>query len=107
MPVREAFEPPLRGARTHGWSATGDDPKTQTVIGVVEMDGNADAEQVIARLEKHGIVWLPNHHGTEKLKTFHVEHLGRHGVTTEHTTLEAMTKVHAVAGFPPLRPKRF
>lgn len=107
MPVRQAFTPPLSGARTHGWSAEGDDPKAQTVIGVVELDGHCDAEQVIERLEGQGIHWLPNHHGSEPIGQDHAPYLERHGVKRGDTTLQAMTKVHTVSGFSPLRPKRF
>ncbi len=107
MPVREAFTPPVAGARTHGWSAEGDDPKQRMVVGVVEMDGHCDAEKVLECLEKQGILWLPNHHRNERIPTEHVTHLSRHGVKYGDTTTEAMTKIHEVAGFSPLKPKRF
>lgn len=107
LPVRQAFIPGVSGARTHGWSAEGDDPKNQTVIGVVEMDGSCDAEAVLERLEREGILWLPNHHQNIPVSTEHVSHLGRHGVKGGDSTFDAMTKVHGVAGFPPLKPRRF
>lgn len=106
--VKKAFEEHVNGVQqTHGWCAEGDDPKTQTVIGVVEMDGHCDAEVVIDRLESVGIMWLPNHHGNENIKPEHAQALKHHGVVPSDTTLQAMNKVHAVAGFPPIKPKRF
>ena len=107
MPVRKAFTPPVSGAKTHGWTAEGDDPKSQTVLGVVEMDGHCDSEVVLERLEREGILWLPNHHYGDPISAEHMRHLARHGVSLGDSTLEAMKKVHAIAGFPPLRPKRF
>jgi hypothetical protein len=107
MPVRKAFTPHVPGARTHGWSAEGDDPKSQTVIGVVEMDGSCDAESVLERLEREGILWLPNHHQSAPISQGHLSHLEKHGVVPGDSTTQAMTKVHAKAGFPPLKPKRF
>lgn len=71
------------------------------------MEGNCDAETVIEWLEKQQIHWLPNHHQNKPLETLHVERLAKHGVQQGDTTLQAMTKVHAVAGFPPLKPRRF
>ena len=71
------------------------------------MDGGCDAEQVIERLEAQGIEWLPNHHGNEKIAPHHAQKLAKHGVVETDTTFEAITKVHGVAGFPPLKPRRF
>ena len=95
------------GPRTHGWTADGDDPKTQTVIGVVEIGDSCDPEKIIERLEAQGILWLPNHHTQGTISPEHHKHLSRHGVQLNDTTLQAMTKVHGVSGFPPLKPKRF
>lgn len=71
------------------------------------MDGDCDAERVIEKLESQGVLWMPNHHGSEKINPEHHTHLAKHGVLPSDTTLQAMTKVHAIAGFPPLKPKRF
>ncbi len=107
--VRAAFTPAIKGASTGGWCAEGDDPAKDTVIGVVEMYGTCDAEEVITALEGQGIMWLPNHMTTpnEPIKPEHAAALAKHGVLPTHTTLQAMTAVNAIAGFPPLKPKRF
>jgi hypothetical protein len=107
MPVRTAFDPPVNGARTHGWCAEGDDPSQGTVIGVVEMNGLCDSEEVITAFESQGIMWLPNHKNNEQIKPEHYQALKRHGVQPNHTTAEAMKQVHSIAGFPPIKPKRF
>ena len=107
IPVRQAFTPHIPGTNTHGWSAEGDDPKTQTVIGVVEMDDTTDGELVLERLEREGILWLPNHHTGGLIGQEHLSHFEKHGVMYGDSTFDAMTKVHAVAGFPPLKPRRF
>jgi hypothetical protein len=107
MPVRNAFDPPIIGARTHGWSAEGDDPSKDQVVGVVEMDGRCDSEQVITALESQGIMWLPNHKDNQQINPEHAQALARHGVKPNHTTAQAMTQVHSIAGFPPIKPKRF
>jgi hypothetical protein len=92
---------------THGWCAAGDDPKKDQIVGVVEMMGNTDAERIIDALEAVGIMWLPNHFLKQTIAPEHAAALARHGVLQTETTEQAMTKVHAIAGFPPLRPKRF
>ena len=71
------------------------------------MDGDCDAEEVITTLEAQGITWLPDHKGTEKIKPEHADALKRHGVQPNDTTGQAMAKVHSIAGFPPIKPKRF
>lgn len=93
---------PIHGANWHVWS---DDQKE--FIGVVEMNGNCDAERVIANLEAQGIEWLPNHLQGGVISKDHALRLAKHGVAYGDTTFAAMSKVHAVAGFPHLRPKRF
>jgi len=115
MPVRQAFDvngTRMVGVGTHGWCDTegGDDPHTGTIVGVVEISEPADPEHVIDRLEAQGIMWLPNHHGTEKIKPEHAALLAKHGVTAQHTTAEAMTIMHQKHGMPTLKPqgkKRF
>lgn len=115
MPVRQAFDDNggrIAGIGTHGWAPDGSDPQTDQIIGVVEMDGTVDSEDVIDRLEARGIMWLPNHLtadgkalNTDKIKPEHASALAKHGVNPSHTTAQAMTLVHAKAGFPPLNPK--
>jgi hypothetical protein len=111
MPVRQAMTPKIGGTGTHGWCDTeaGDDPHKDSIIGVVEMHGDADAEQVIDRLEAQGIMWLPNHLNNEQIKAEHAAALARHGVLPTHTTAQAMEILHGKSGFPPLKPntKRF
>ena len=104
--VLAAFTPAVRGAGNHVWRAEESDPQ---VIGVVEMTGGCDAEEVITALEGQGIMWLPNHMTmpNEPIKPEHAAALAKHGVLPTHTTLQAMTTVNAAAGFPPLKPKRF
>ena len=106
-PVRQAFEPPVIGARTHGWCAENEDPHTGQIVGVVELDGRADSEEVITRLEAAGIQWLPNHRDNAPIADAHADALARHGVRRGHTTAEALTAVHSVSGFPPHKPRRF
>jgi hypothetical protein len=93
----------LGGQRTHGWRPDGDDKQ---VIGVVEVL-MGDTEQVCDALEAAGILILPDHKGTETIAAEHHEKLKLHGVLPTDTTKIAMTKVHGIAGFPPLKPKRF
>jgi len=93
--------PQLMGATFHVWT-DGD-----AHVGVVNMDGNCDAEQVISHLESSGISWLPNHLGNETVPAHCVQCLSKHGVLSTDTTAAAMLKIHAKAGFPPLKPKRF
>jgi hypothetical protein len=71
------------------------------------MDGRCDAEQVIDALEAQGIMWLPDHKTNEQIKPEHHQSLKRHGVQPSHTTAQAMKQVHSIAGFPPIKPKRF
>lgn len=94
--------PQVFGATFHVWRS--DDGES---VGVAHMDGHCDAELLIERLEALGIEWLPNHHGNEKIAPHHAGKLAAHGVIQSDTTFEAMAKVHAKAGFPPLKPKRF
>lgn len=95
--------PQVFGATFHVWKSDGGES-----IGVAHMDGNCDAEQVIAQLEAQGIEWLPNHHnGSEKIAPHHAKKLAKLGVSEADTTFEAMNKVHAAAGFSPLKPRRF
>lgn len=105
--VRQAFTPPIIGARTHGWVDEGSDPHTQQIVGVVEMAGNVDAEAVIDRLEANGIMWLPNHKDNQKIHPAHAAALAKHGVAATHTTTEAMNTLFTKSGFPPHKPKRF
>lgn len=107
MPVRQAFTPTVRGASTHGWCAEGDDASKDQVMGVVEMTSACDAELVIDRLEAAGIMWLPNHTTNQVIAPEHAAALSKHGVLPTDTTAQAMTKLHAKCGFPPLKPKRF
>lgn len=78
--IAKAF--PIKGAQHHAWT------DGKQAYGVVEMDGDCDAERVIAALEAQGIKWLPNH-------------------LHDQSTAETMHKIHAVSGFPHLKPKRF
>src|SRR5690242_9860051 len=96
-----ATPPNLTGATCHIWA------DGEKFIGVVHMDGHCDAEQVIEQLEAQGIEWLPNHQRSEKIAHHHAQALAKYGVNEGDTTLDAMTKVHAMAGFPPLKPRRF
>jgi hypothetical protein len=94
---------------THGWCAAGDDPTKDQIMGVVEMQGNTDAEKVIDKLEAAGIHWLPNHlaNPNQTISPEHADLLEKHGVLPTDTTTQAMTKLHAKFGFPPLKPNRF
>ena len=87
--------------------AAGDDPTKNQIVGVVEMSGNTDPEKVIDALEAVGIMWLPNHMTDQAIAPEHAAALSKHGVQPTDNTKQAMTKVHSVAGFPPLKPKRF
>lgn len=91
----------------HGWCAEGDDPTKDQVIGVVELRDNMDAEKIIEIMESIGMMWLPNHFSNQIISPEHATALAKHGVLPTDTTVQAMTKVHAKAGFPPLKPKRF
>lgn len=95
--------PAITGANVHGWRA--DDQGK--LIGVVEMDGQCDCEHIIEQLEQQAVSWLPNHHGSEPIRKEHADLLAVHGVKNGDTTMQAMSKVHAVSGFHHLRPKRF
>jgi hypothetical protein len=93
---------------THGWCAPGDDPTKDAVIGVVEIhDTRKDAEYLIDKLEEAGIMWLPNHLGSQTISAEHAEALAQHGVTASDTTASAMKKVFAKSGFNPHKPSRF
>ncbi len=94
--------PQVFGATFHFWRSDEGDS-----VGVVHMDGNCDAEQLIERMESLGIEWLPNHHGNEKITPHHAQKLAKLGVVEGDTTFAAMVKIHAVAGFSPLKPRRF
>jgi hypothetical protein len=93
--------------RTHGWRAEGDD---KTVIGVCIVDGhNTDIIQhdVCDAFEAAGIHVLPDHRTNEPIAPEHHALLKQHGVAAADTTKQAMTKIHKVSGFPPIRPPRF
>jgi hypothetical protein len=94
----------IQGQSTHGWRPDGDDKQ---VIGIVQVFGKGDPERIADALEAAGILVLPDHKGTECIAPEHHEKLKRHGVLPTDTTKQAIAKVHAIAGFPPLKPKRF
>lgn len=83
LTASKAFTPAIPGAHFHIWT----DGTTQA-CGVVEMDGDCDAERVLTALESQGFTWLPNH-------------------LTTPTTMTTMTNMYTASGFPPLKPKRF
>lgn len=93
---------------THGWHAPGDDPKTQTVIGVVQVvDRRLTMEEVIDKLEEAGCMCLPNHLYGETIAPEHAAALAKHGVLPTHNTREAMAKVSEKSGFPPHKTSKF
>jgi hypothetical protein len=94
----------IRGQRTHGWRPDGDDKQ---VIGVVEITGKGDPEEAADALEAAGIMVLPDHKTDQALDSTHVAALKQHGIAEGDTTKVAMTKIHTIAGFPPIKPKRF
>jgi hypothetical protein len=106
----QAVQQALKGIpnqRTHGWRAEGEDKQ---VIGVVIVDGhNMDliVHEVCDAFDAAGIHILPDHKTNEAIAPEHHEKLKQHGVLPTDTTKQAMTKVHAIAGFPPLKPARF
>lgn len=73
---------------------------------MVEVFGACDTELVIDALEREGILWLPNHHTGGQIAPEHPAALAEFGAQPGDTTLQAMTKVYAKAGFPALKPKR-
>lgn len=91
------------GCQPHGWRP---DPAQGQVIGVVNVH-NGDPELVANALEDAGITVLPDHKQGAKIAAAHAQKLAAHGVNASDTTLSAMTKVHAIAGFPPIKPRRF
>ena len=91
----------VKGHSMHGWTADG----TTQCVGVVECTG--DTEIVACALEAAGINLLPDHKGSEVITAEHHTKLKQHGVLPTDTTKSAMTKVHGVSGFPPLKPKRY
>jgi hypothetical protein len=93
----------INGQRTHGWRPDGDDKQ---VIGVAEVLGS-DPSRVCDALEKAGIMVLPNHKSNEVIAPEHASALAKHGVLPADTTKQALTKIHGVSGFPPLKPGRF
>lgn len=105
--VHKAFTPRIHGASSSHWCPHDKDASRDQVIGVVEMTGTCDPERVIDVLEREGIMWLPNHHTGGQIAPEHAAALAEHRVQPGDTTLQAMTKVYANAGFPPLKPKRF
>jgi hypothetical protein len=100
--VRDALKD-IPGHQPHGWRPDGDDKQ---VIGVVNVHAG-DPDRVAEALEAAGIHVLPDHKGTETIAPEHHERLKRHGVLPTDTTKLAMHKVHGIAGFPPIKPKRF
>ena len=100
--VRDALAG-IPGQQPHGWRP---DENTQQVIGVVNVH-TGDPDAVADALEAAGIEVLPDHKGTETIAAAHHQKLKQHGVLPTDTTKTAMTKVHGISGFPPLKPKRF
>lgn len=105
--VKEALEG-VAIHQTHGWRPDGEDKQ---VVGVVELHGHSDGEAVATALEKAGIHVLPNQaHALTCNQPIAPEHhalLKQHGVAATDTTHQAMTVMHKVSGFPPLKVKRF
>lgn len=93
--------PQLMGATFHVWTDSGHS------VGVVNMDGDCDSDKVISALESAGYSWMPNHFGIDPIGTDCAQCLGSYGVLATDTTVTAMTKIHAAAGFPPLKPRKF
>jgi hypothetical protein len=93
----------VRGQRTHGWRPDGDDKQ---VIGVVEVS-TGDTDEVAEAMEAAGILLLPDHKTDQAIDSEHYQRMKQHGVIASDTTKSAMTKVHGVSGFSPLKPKRY
>lgn len=93
----------VRGQRTHGWRPDGADKQ---VIGVIEVD-TGDTEEVAEACEAAGILLLPDHKTDQTIDSEHFARMKQHGVLASDNTKQAMTKVHGVSGFSPLKPKRY
>ncbi|MFZ1973837.1 MAG: hypothetical protein WAU89_13385 [Candidatus Acidiferrales bacterium] len=93
----------IRIKQTHGWRPDGTDKQ---VIGVVEV-GDGDSEQIAEALEGAGILLLPDHKTDQAIDSEHYQRMKQHGVLESDNTKQAMTKVHGVSGFHPLKPKRY
>lgn len=106
LPVRNALQG-IRGQSTHGWVDS--DAGAPQIIGVVEIDGRGNGEQVALALEAAGIFVLPDHRFGETLANHPnvVAALAPYGVTTTDTVGTAMAKIYTKSGFPPHKIKRF
>ena len=97
----ELLRTQVPGATFHIW--TDDDGQS---VGVVNMDGSCDSDLVVNALQ-NTCSCLPNHFGSDPLGPDCVQKLAKYGVLVGDTTAQAMTKVHAIAGFPHLKPRQF
>ena len=106
LPIRNSMQG-LRGVVTHGWMDT--DAGATQIIGVAEMDGRGDGEQIASALEAAGIFVLPDHRFGETLANHPnvVTALAPYGVSATDTAATAMQKVQTKSGFPPHKVKRF
>lgn len=94
--------PQLMGATFHVW--TDDSGKS---VGVAQMDGSCDSQQVISALEAKGYEWMPNPLGSEQVGSTCAQCLSGYGVLATDTTWDAMNKIHSVSGFPFHQPREF
>ena len=90
-------------SQSHAWVADGE----VQAVGVVEMTDRCDTEAIASALEAAGVTVLPDHRTNEPIAPEHHALIKHHGVSHTDTTKQAMHKIHALAGFPPLKPKRF
>lgn len=106
LPIRTAMQG-LRDVRTHGWMDT--DAGVTQIVGVAEVDGRGNGEQVASALEAAGIFVLPDHRFGETLANHPnvVTALAPYGVTATDTTATAMAKVWTKSGFPAHKIRRF
>lgn len=101
-PVATALQGIL-GQSYHGWLDAG---ATQS-IGAIEVRPNGNGEQIAAALESAGIQVLPDHRFGVTLPASAVTALARYNVTATDTTASAMSKIHAISGWPPHKARRF
>jgi hypothetical protein len=106
IPIRTALAG-ISGQSTHGWMDT--DAGATQIIGVAEIRGNGNGEQVASALEAAGITVLPDHRFGETFANHPnvVTALAPYGVTATDTTATATAKVLTKSGFPPHKVKRF
>jgi len=101
IPSQQFTFPKILGASFHVWK----DDSGQSV-GVVNMDGGCDSDAVLNALEAT-CECLPNHFGAETIGATCASSLAKYGVVQGDTTMQAIMKVNAAAGFPHLKPRKF